>query len=197
MPNAQLTTDEVRVIYFTRGLPAQVDWGATCPTQIKDDPQVALGKKALKEALTRLGNQAVLLRGNLQKGQVQVNQYQPAPFPIVEIDLFTTPDQILSKSKSGVIDLKPPAEIQNQSPQFTFLPQINIPKGGDPNLKPLSWTLWVARVGQPLQPVKSGKDTPPKTVIWSGVDLMGTQLIERGVIYRYQFEVQYASFTLV
>jgi uncharacterized repeat protein (TIGR01451 family) len=43
MPNAQLTTDRLRVIYFTRGLPAQVDWGTTCPTELKDDPQVALG----------------------------------------------------------------------------------------------------------------------------------------------------------
>ena len=98
LPGADLTTDELRVIYFTRGLPARVNFGVTCPTVTSKESEIQLGDKAMREALARLGGEAVIVTGDLKQLNVEVGSLR---FSAPAID-------IRAQYEGEVPDLIPP-----------------------------------------------------------------------------------------
>lgn len=174
LPGAALTTDELRVIYFTRGLPAKVDFGVTCPKNEVKDSTVELGSKALTEALKKLGSEAVILKGNTQTLTLQLDSL-----------IFNAPPVDVNLSLEGDIpDIIPPPD-GAQLDELKF--ETKLPVGTRVAVK--RWTLWVAREGAEEHPVVSGVGSPPDVIQWDGQDQLGVLLARRGRVLSYRFEL--------
>ena len=174
LPGAELTTDEMRVIYFTRGLPAKVDFGVTCPVIERTDPVVQLGESALKEALSSLGREAVILSGDTQKLTLKIGDL-----------IFSAPpvDAIL-EYEGEVPDLMPPPD---GAPLESLFFKTKLPMSARNDVS--RWSLWVGRDGAEEHPVLSGIGAPPSRLEWDGRGLNGEILTRRGRVLGYRLEV--------
>jgi len=182
-PGGALTTDLTRVIYFTRGLPAKVDFGATCPAETLAQPEVSLGERALKAALSALGKEAVIIEGDSSTLSVQIEELS-FKAPDIDVKLIAPTDLIINGAEDTP-DLLPPTD-------GGVLPLSFIPSGLD-KLKdaPLRWSLWVGPVGAESQPVLQGAGLPPAQLDWSGYDAMGQPLSKRGQLLMYHLELAF------
>lgn len=180
-PGGALTTDLTRVIYFTRGLPAKVDFGATCPAQHLDQPELSLGERALKEAFGALGKEAVIIEGDTQRLSLKIEELT---FSAPSFDLkLNAPTDLIVNGAEDTPDLLPPKE-------GVVIPLSFVPSGLD-TLKdaPLRWSLWVGPVGADSQPVLQGSGNPPAQLDWSGYGSMGEPLARRGQLLSYHLEL--------
>ena len=174
LPGAELTTDEIRVIYFSRGLPAKVDFGVTCPRLDRSDPEVELGAKALREALSRLGGEAVILSGNTQQMTLNLGSLS-----------FSAPNvDIALRFEGDVPDMIPP---QDGAPIDPLSFDTKISASTRQLVK--RWALWVGREGAEESPVITGMGAPPERLSWDGRDLNGDELARRGRVLSYRLEI--------
>jgi uncharacterized repeat protein (TIGR01451 family) len=173
LPGAEMTTDELRVIYFSRGLPARVNFGVTCPVITSRESEVELGERAMREALARLGGEAVIVSGDLTELTVEVGALR---FSAPKIDVQV-------KYEGDVPDLTPPPAGAPMEPM-----QFKIQFSEDARSEVERWSLWVAREGAEEQPVMSGIGPPPSQISWDGRDALGRALARRGLVLSYRFE---------
>ena len=167
LPKATLTTDELRVIFFTRGLPAKVDFGVTCPSVEKRDPEVELGEETLRAALSALGQKAVILQGDASSLTLEV---ESLTFKAPEIKVTLMANFI----REGVPDLQPIKAGAPVPPLAFKVEGISAP---------------VAQPSRPPRPAESlasssspEKPTAPPPTPASSVDDDFVELTEDGVI---------------
>lgn len=187
-PKAALTTDLTRIVYFTRGLPAKVDFGTTCPSDRLDQPQISLGDKALKEALKTLGKEAVLIEGDVQTLSVTMHGLT---FTAPQVDVtLQVPADLIINGANETPDLLPSVDAKPLA--LTFVPN------GLDQLKevPSRWSLWVGQMGAESQPVVQGKGLPPAQIEWNGYDVMGTPMTLRGQLLTYHLELVFSGLTI-
>ena len=174
LPGAELTTDEIRVIYFSRGLPAKVDFGVTCPRQSVADSQITLGEDALKTALEKLGREAIFISGNTEELSLNLDNL-----------VFSAPPIDIQLQYAGEVPDLPLNGNRNIDGDINF--DIKLPQGLRKATK--QWTLWVAREGSTERPVLSGMHEPPLQLSWNGTTELGERLALQGRILNYRLEI--------
>ena len=174
LPGAKLTTDELRAIYFSRGLPARVSFGVTCPSVEIDDSVVKLGAKALRDAFSKLGSEAVIIRGDVKSLTIKLGELS---FSAPSIDIKIEAD-------GEAPDLPPPSggDFIDSIPFNLLLPDVL-------RASTARWSLWMAQEGSEEQAVLTGLGTPPQRLVWNGVSALGEPLAVRGSVLNYRFEV--------
>lgn len=185
LPGAVLTTDETRVINFTRGLPAKVSFGVTCPGESVTDPEVELDRGGMEAALEALRQQYLVVTGDVLRHTLTDGRQQLAA-PEIKVKVSEKKKRRRKeKSEGGVIDLKYDSVRGRALGALVFRPTVPAGAGTD------RWQLKVAAENGPWIEVKGGQGTPPRKIEW---DLRGPDgrpmLTDRGV---YQWRLELAA----
>ena len=174
LPGATLTTDETRVSFLTRGLPAKIAFGATCPAEVADQPVLELAPDALDDALGALAHRAVVVTGNVRAQRIRVNgaeQRGGAPRVVLVADGLPAEGRDLHPVGGGT------------SAQLAF--DIQVPDGAPGG----SWALWLGPLGGVETVVLRGEGPPPERIPWDQRTLTGERVLEKGTVYAYRLEV--------
>jgi uncharacterized repeat protein (TIGR01451 family) len=174
LPGAQLTTDELRVVHFTRGLPAKVDFGVTCPSETVQGAQLELAPGGLEAALKALRSRATVVVGSTESLRVRAGRIEQIAAPIrAQLEVRT-------KAVHGV-DLRVDDVQAPNALRFRVALAAGAPRD--------RWTIRVGEVGQPGHVVAQGSGAPPIVVPWSGRALDDTALLQPGKAWWWQLEV--------
>jgi uncharacterized repeat protein (TIGR01451 family) len=76
LPGAIFTTDALRVIHFTPGLPAKVSFGVTCPTEEVSGARIEVAGEGVAGALAALRDQLAVVSGDAKKLTARVRGVQ-------------------------------------------------------------------------------------------------------------------------
>ena len=187
--SSRLTTDVSRVVQFTRGLPAKVDFGATCRENWVKVQQVKLKpKKKPKKKKTapkkKLAVPGITLAGDAVALRVSADGQ---PVPTLDVDLALT----RAGGDEGL-----PAD-------WNDLPAPGLRLRGDQLAPPLvlhlkaegrsvrGWRLTIVRVTEGGSSVVvrrfSGSGRPPAQLLWDG-RLAGKTVLEPGALYEARLE---------
>jgi len=174
LPGAEFTTDEVRVVSFTRGLPAKVDFGVTCPSEKIEGAVLELGEEGLAAALAGLRDRYVVVSGHIPSLSVRVGAREEHAAALA-VDLVLD-----GKSVNGR-DLKPRAG--GVTGELGFRTRVG------PGAPRSSWVLWVGPMGGEEVEIARGRGAPPSEIAWNQKDLRGHRVLKRGRAYTYRLEV--------
>ncbi len=182
LPGAALTTDEVRVIHFTRGLPARVGFGVTCPAETVRGAELALAEEGLQSALTELKERFAVLTGQVDRLRVEYGDavYEAGP---VAVSLYV----------DGEAAARPdlPAGALGSGAEMEF--RIT----ADPRAPRDRWGLYVGPVDGEVARVLGGDGPPPAAFVWDQKGPDGRAMLTPGKAYRYRIEVSSADGTVV
>ncbi len=174
LPGGKPTTDETRVVYFTRGLPAKVGFGVTCPADVVSGAVLELGDEGLAAALEALRRRFVLVTGNTQALRLRVGDTvaearPPAVTLLVDGAAKASPD--LPPGAGGV------------ARELSFAPTLapDAPRAG--------WRLRVGPLGGDEAVVAEGRGPPPERIAWNQRGPDGRTMLEPGRIYAYRLEI--------
>ncbi len=182
LPGAELTTDEVRVIHFTRGLPARVGFGVTCPAERADDVQLVLAEEGVQAALDGLRERFVVLTGQADRLRVELGEaaFEAAP---MAAGLYVDGQRIERA------DLPPGALGAAVEMEFRI--------SRDPRAPGDRWGLYVGPVGEPMTRVAGADGPPPATFVWDQKGPDGRAFLEPGAAYAWRVEAAAADGALV
>ena len=184
VPGAVLTTDETRVINFTRGLPAKVGFGVTCPGDLLDAPQVQLDDAGMEAALDALRSKYLVITGDVTDHTISDGRQQ-AKAPIVKVTAAVKGQRRRRGQPEAGQALDLPYDPLSGRAKGALIFKATVPAGAGTD----QWALKAGPVAGPLQIVKRGQGAPPRAVEW---DLRGpsgeAMLTERGV-YGWRFEI--------
>ncbi len=174
LPGAELTTDEVRVISFTRGLPAKIGFGVTCPAEKVEGAILELGEEGLASALASLRDRYVVVSGHIPSLSVRVGA-RAEQAGRVAVDLMRG-----GKSVNGR-DLKPRAG--GATGDLSFRTRVG------PGAPRAAWAVWVGELGGDEVKVAEGQGLPPTNIEWDQKDTRGRRVLKRGNAYTFRLEV--------
>ncbi|MCB9538428.1 MAG: DUF11 domain-containing protein [Myxococcales bacterium] len=174
LPGAEVTTDELRIVSFTRGLPAKVDFGVTCPAETVEGASLELGRDGVKGALDALRDRYLTVWGDADTLQLATRQHA-VEAPLVAVKLLAD-----GRDADGV-DL--PARAGGTSAELVFLTRTG------PGAPSDRWALWVGPTGGAEALVAAGDGAPPARLVWNQKDAAGEAVLSSGRIYTYRLEV--------
>lgn len=174
LPGAALTTDETRVIHFTRGLPAKVDFGVTCPAETVSGATLELADEGVLAALASLRDRYVVLTGDVDALRV-VHGEQVYQAPGVAVQL------LVDGQPATRPDL--PAGALGTSAALAFRVAL------DAEAPRARWGLYVGPNDGDARLVAGGEGPPPAQFDWDGRDPDGAPMLEAGRAYRFWVEV--------
>ena len=174
LPGAELTTDEVRVVSFTRGLPAKVGFGVTCPAEKIEGAVLELGEEGLASALAALRERYVVVSGHIPSLSVRVGA-RAEQAGRVAVDLVRD-----GRSVSGR-DLEP--NVGGATGALGFRTRVG------PGAPRDAWTIWVGEMGGEEVEVAEGRGLPPTDIAWDQKDTRGRSVLKRGRAYTFRLEV--------
>jgi uncharacterized repeat protein (TIGR01451 family) len=174
LPGASLTTDETRITYLTRGLPAKIGFGTRCPADLADQPALELAPEGLEAALGLLTRRAVVITGNVRTQRVRIDGSEHrggAPRVVLIADGLA----------ADARDLHPGAEGTSARLEF----DVTVPDGAPAQ----SWSLWVGPLGGVETAVVRGDGPVPDRIPWDQRSYDGRPFLEKGTVYAYRLEV--------
>jgi hypothetical protein len=174
LPGASLTTDETRITYLTRGLPAKIAFGTRCPADLADQPALELAPEGLEAALGLLTRRAVVITGNVRTQRVRIDGSEHrggAPRVVLIADGLA----------ADARDLHPGAEGTSARLEF----DVTVPDGAPAQ----SWSLWVGPLGGVETAVVRGDGPVPDRIPWDQRSYDGRPFLEKGTVYAYRLEV--------
>jgi uncharacterized repeat protein (TIGR01451 family) len=174
LPGAALTTDETRITYLTRGLPAKIAFGTRCPAELADQPALELAPDGFEAALGALTRRAVVVTGNVRAQRVRVDgaEYRGGAPRITLVA-----DGLPAEAR----DLHPGGD--GATAQLSF--DVFVPDGAPAQ----SWALWLGPLGGVEQIVARGEGAPPDRIPWDQRGPDGGRYLEKGTVYAYRLEV--------
>lgn len=174
LPGAELTTDEVRVIHFTRGLPARVGFGVTCPAETVQGATLTLAEDGLAAALAGLRDRYALVTGEVDALRLR---HGDATFeaPPIAVALY------VDGQRAERPDLPPGA--LGAAAELEFRVSL------DPRAPTDRWGLFVGPIGEPATLVAGGEGPPPAAFVWDQKGPDGRALLAPGEAYAYRLEV--------
>lgn len=182
LPGAEMTTDEVRVVYFSPGLPAKVGFGVTCPGEVIEDAAIEVDADGMTAGLALLRERYAVVSGNTKKLQVRINDKAiraQAPSVSILVD--------------GVKRKTPDLPVGGNGAAASLVFKVKRPKGAPRD----RWALWIGPVGGQEQLVKSGSGRIPKRIEWDQRDAAGNPMLTRGTAYQVRVEMAARDGTLV
>lgn len=174
LPGAELTTDEVRVIHFTRGMPAKIGFGVTCPAERTEGARLELAEAGLIAALTGLRDRYAVITGNVEAMRV-VYGTQLFEAPPIAVELLVDGEPAQSP------DL--PASGEGVAATLAFR------TGLSPEAPRSRWSLRIGPFGGALRAVAGGEGAPPAVIGWDQRGPDGKPLLAPGSAYVYRLEV--------
>lgn len=174
LPGAELTTDEVRVIYFSRGLPAKVGFGVTCPGDAIEGASIEVGADGMTAGLKVLRERYAVVSGNAKKLQVRINDTAiRARAPRVQLLV------------DGAAAKSPDLPVGGDGSAASLAFRVKRPKGAPRD----RWAVWVGEIGGVEQQIASGEGRIPKTIEWDQRGPDGAPMLARGKTYQYRVEM--------
>ena len=174
LPGGEMTTDETRTLSFTRGLPAKVAYGVTCPSQTVDRPQLQLGAAGLTAALAQLKQRYVVITGNVRALRLTADgREEHAQAPHVSL--------VVDGAVSEAPDLKPGGDGTLADLAFDTRVPAGAPGG--------RWSLWLGALGGDEAPIAQGQGPVPARILWDQRGDDGTPVLHKGQTYAYRLEV--------
>jgi uncharacterized repeat protein (TIGR01451 family) len=174
LPGGTLTTDETRILSLTRGLPAKIGFGVTCPATPVSSPVLELAPEGFVSALGALKKSALVVTGNVRAQRIHVDGLDfKAGAPEVHLiaDGLTLDAPDLHPGGRGVTaELAFDVRVPDDAPQQR-------------------WALWVGPLGGAEQIVATGDGAPPDTLPWDQRGLNGERILEKGHVYAFRLEV--------
>ena len=178
LPGAALTTDETRVHHFTRGLPAKIDFGVTCPTETHTGATLELAPAGLVHALAGLRDRAAVFTGDVDALRL-VHDTQVYTAPPIALTL------LIDGQPADRPDLPPGA--------LGAAAEISFRVALDPTAPSDRWGLYIGLLGDGQGDadhlVAGGAGPPPAQFTWDQRGPDGQPLLRAGAAYRYRLEV--------
>lgn len=179
LPGATFTTDALRVIHFTPGLPAKVSFGVTCPTEEVSGARIEVAGEGVAGALAALRDQLAVVSGDAKKLTARVRGVQrKAAKTLVKLQVdgadVETPDL--------------PAGAGGAAANLAFA--IRVFKGAPRD----RWALWLGELGEggvvgEEKLIAHGPGRPPKKLDWNQLDAQGQPVLQAGKAYAYRLEL--------
>jgi uncharacterized repeat protein (TIGR01451 family) len=177
-PGGALTTDETRILSLTRGLPAKIAFGVTCPAAPVSSPVLELAPEGFVSALGALKKNALVVTGNVRAQRIHVDGLDfKAGAPEVHLiaDGLTLDAPDLHPGGRGV------------TAELAF--DVRVPDGA-PRQR---WALWIGPLGGVERVVAAGDGAPPETLPWDQRGPNGERVLEKGHVYAFRLEVSDAE----
>ena len=174
LPGAEHTTDALRVVHFTRGLPAKIDFGVTCPAEKVEGAVLELGEKGMRAALEALRGKYVVVSGHIPSLSVRVGA-RAEQAGRVAVDLMVDGKSVNKR------DLKPGGD--GVASELGFVTRVG------PLAPKASWMVWVGPLGGDEVKVAEGRGRPPAKITWNQRDPSGKRVLKRGKAYTFRLEV--------
>ena len=182
LPGSRLTTDESRVVQFTRGLPAKIDFGVVCRENWVPVQQVKLKPRPRKKPGPRTPGRKLAVPGVSLAGDVLALKLSAdgRPLPVLDVDLTLTragahPAVTTDWNRMPPPRLRRQANHRLRSPLVLHLKADGRPVRG--------WRLTIAQLlpsGDQLVLRRfSGSGQPPAQLVWDG-RLAGKAHLEPG-----------------
>ena len=177
LPGAELTTDEMRVVHFTRGLPAKIDFGVTCPTETADAPVLELDEAGWGAALGALARDYAVVTGDVDALSVRVGDATATTRPVtIELTVDGRP--------VGPEPLVPNGDGVEGKLAFA----VGVP----PSEPILRWRVRIGPVGGNEVTAASGIGAPPRHIAWDQRSVDGDPVLRDGVFgLRLEFDSGY------
>lgn len=182
LPGAEVTTDEVRVVYFSRGLPAKVGFGVTCPGEAIDGARIEVDADGMTAGLAVLRSRYAVVSGNARRLQVRINDTAVrAKAPKVKLLV------------DGAEASKPDLPVGGDGAAASLSFRVSRPKGAPRD----RWALWVGEIGGKAQQVMTGDGRIPRVIEWNQRGADGEPMLQGGKTYQYRVEMAARDGTLV
>ncbi|MEZ4431348.1 MAG: SdrD B-like domain-containing protein [bacterium] len=174
LPGATLTTDEVRVIHFTRGLPAKVDFGVTCPAETVSGATLQLSDQGLLAAVAALRDRYAVFTGDVDALRL-----------VYDEAVYTAPAVAVALLVDGEVADRPdlPPGALGAAAELAFRVAV------DPAAPRARWGLYIGPLDGEDQLVAGGEGPPPAQIGWDQRGPDGEPLLRAGTAYRYRVEL--------
>ncbi len=174
LPGSEMTTDELRVMSFTSGLPGKLDFGVTCPSESVDRPTVSLHGMNPERMVAALRERVVLVTGNvetlsLSAGGTELRAAAPSVRLLVDEAPVAAPD-LVAGGRGALARLA-----------FELTVPAGAPRG--------YWSLYVSSLGGDDELIAEGDGQPPLRYDWDQRGSDGRPLLREGRVYAYRLEI--------